>query len=581
MGPAGDGVEMSSEGMGRTAGAHGRDAADHFQGNIAWLLWSAAREVPDRPAVTDSGGTVDYATLCAGAAVIARWLEAEGVLPGDRVGILLPRSAAAAAAFFGVTAAGAIAVNVNETLKPAQIEHQLGHAGAKLLLTSPALLARLHRPLETDVRVLMLDDAALWPASPPPSRGAGGLATGSGARAEPSGAEAPPTDSPGGPPAGSITANAASPGGLPEPTAAAWPTSRTAHDVAQIIYTSGSTGRPKGVTVSHGNLHAGAWAVASYLGIGPDDRIASLLPFSFDYGLNQLLVAVRQRAHLVIERSVLPPRIAATLRAGGVTVLPAVPPLWLQLLGTPGFADRPIETLRIMTNTGGRLSTDAVRRLRRAQPQARLFLMYGLTEAFRSTYLPPEEVDRRPDSIGRAIPGAEILVLREDGTPCGPGEVGELVHRGPTVALGYWADPEATARVFRPNPLRPPDAPDAERVVYSGDLVRRDEDGFLYFVGRRDGLIKTLGYRVSPDEVAEALYASGQVAEAVVAAEPDERRGSRIVAHVVLRPGGTIARLEEHCRRELPGYMQPARYVAHTALPRTPTGKFDVRALAR
>lgn len=566
-------------GRGRAAGAYERDAADHFQANLAWLLWSAAAEAPDRPAVTDAGGTIDYAALCAGAAAIMRWLEAEDVQPGERVGILLARSAAAAAAFFGVTAAGAVAINVNETLKPAQVEYQLAHARARLLLASPALLARLHRPLETEARVLLLDETALWQAVRPAARAE--PATPAESAVSPDRPAASPST--GSPTTGSTASpppSVASPGGLPEPAAAVLPASRTAHDVAQIIYTSGSTGRPKGVAISHGNLHAGAWAVARYLAIGPDDRIASLLPFSFDYGLNQLLVAVRQRAHLVIERSVLPPRIAATLRASGVTVLPAVPPLWLQLLGAANFAGWPLETLRIMTNTGGRLSTNAVRRLRRAQPQARLFLMYGLTEAFRSTYLPPEEVDRRPDSIGRAIPGAEVLVLREDGAPCGPGEIGELVHRGPTVALGYWADPEATSRVFRPHPLRPPGTPDAERVVYSGDLVRRDEDGFLYFVGRRDGLIKTLGHRVSPDEVAEALYASGQVAEAVVSSEPDEARESRIVAHVVLRPGGTVARLEEHCRRELPGYMQPARYVAHAALPRTATGKFDARALA-
>ena len=205
--------------------------------------------------------------------------------------------------------------------------------------------------------------------------------------------------------------------------------------------------------------------------------------------------------------------------------------------------------------------------------------MYGLTEAFRSTYLPPDEVDRRPESMGRAIPGAEILVLREDGTECAPEEVGELVHRGPTVALGYWADPEATARVYRPHPLRPEGTPDQERVVYSGDLVRRDAEGFLYFVGRRDKMIKTLGFRVSPDEVVEVLYASGEVVEAIVTTESDDDRGERIVAFVVLAPNGSLERLEQHAKIELPRYMQPARFEVRDALPRTSSGKHDPKAL--
>jgi acyl-CoA synthetase (AMP-forming)/AMP-acid ligase II len=259
-------------------------------------------------------------------------------------------------------------------------------------------------------------------------------------------------------------------------------------------------------------------------------------------------------------------------------VLPCVPPLWLQLLGAPEFHAAPMPALRAMTNTGGRLPVEAVRRLRQVQPQAQLFLMYGLTEAFRATYLPPDEVDAHPDSIGRAIPGAEIMVLREDGTESAPGEEGELVQRGPTVAAGYWNDADTTARVFRPNPRRPSGTPDAERVVYSGDVVRRDEEGRIYFVGRRDRIIKTLGFRVSPDEVCEVLYASGEVAEALVGAEADDQRGERIIAYVVLTAAGDVTRLRQFCRAELPRYMQPARIDVMPALPRTSSGKFDLRA---
>jgi len=231
-----------------------------------------------------------------------------------------------------------------------------------------------------------------------------------------------------------------------------------------------------------------------------------------------------------------------------------------------------------MTNTGGRVPVDAVRKLRAYQSHAQLFLMYGLTEAFRASYLDPSEVDAHPDSIGRAIPGSEIFVLREDGTLCDPDEIGELVQRGATVAAGYWNEPELTASVYRPNPLRPAGAPDSERVVYSGDLVRRDAEGRLYYVGRRDRVIKSLGVRVSPDEVASVLHDSGEVREAIVGTEPDEVRGSAIIAHVVLVEGGSLQRLERFCRTEMPRYMQPSKFHVHDELPRTATGKFDLRA---
>jgi amino acid adenylation domain-containing protein len=492
--------------------------------NIAGILWRAADAWPDQPAIVSRGAaSVCYGELRSRSAAFAKVLHQAGLKRGDRVAVFLERGSDAAAAFFGVAAAGGITIMANETLRPRQLEHILKHAGARLLVTSADLLARQPRPIATDAAIV---DAASVPVADE-----------------------------------------------------AVPNPRIGADIAQIIYTSGSTGLPKGVTATHANLWAGVRAVSSYVGIAQTDRIASLLPFSFDYGFNQLLCAVAAGATLVVDRSPLPQQVAATLREQSVTVLPAVPPLWLQLLGAPGFTRQPIESLRAMTNTGGRIPIDAVRALRRTQPQARLFLMYGLTEAFRSTYLAPEEVDDRPDSIGRAIPGAEILVLREDLTECGPDEVGELVHRGPTVTMGYWADPETTDLVFRPSPMQPSGAPDAERVVFSGDLVRRDKEGFLYYVGRRDRIIKTLGFRVSPDEVADVLYASGEVLEAVVGATPDDLRGDRIVAYVVLREDGSLERLNAFCSREMPRYMQPGRIEVRGALARTSSGKFDLRAI--
>ena len=481
--------------------------------NAALLLWRAAHRGGARPAIVERS------------AAVAAALASAGAEPGSPVAIFLERGSDAAAAFFGTLAAGGIAVFINEGLRPRQIDHILGHSGARHLITTAELLARQPRGLQGDPRVIDV---------------------------------------------GTIPAAAA---GTREPVA------RLGNDVAQIIYTSGSTGQPKGVTVTHANVDAAAHAVVGYLGITKSDRIASLLPFSFVYGLSQLLCAVTAGATLVVERSPLPQQAIATVRAQDVTVLAAVPALWMRLLATGGLRDTLLPVLRVMTNAGGHLPLEVVRGLRAAQPHVRLFLMYGLTEALRSTYLSPEEVDRRPDSIGRGIPGAEIYVIRDDDTPADAGEVGELVHRGPTVSLGYWKDPELTARVFRPNPLRPAGAPDAERVVYSGDLVRRDEDGFLYFVSRKDRIIKTMGFRVGPDEVADVLYASGEVAEAAVMGEPDPNWGERIVAHVVLAAEGSLERLKTYCGRELPRHLQPARIEVRNAMPLLPSGKHDVAAL--
>jgi amino acid adenylation domain-containing protein len=493
--------------------------------NVAWMLWDTAARSEMQPAVVERRATSDFGVLRSRAGAVAAALDEQGVQPGERVALLLERGADAVAAFFGTVAAGAVAVIVNEGLRPRQIEYILNHSGARVLLTTGDLLVRQPRELVTHASVTTMDGI---------------------------------------------------------PAAHDWePVPRVYADVAQIIYTSGSTGQPKGVTLGHGNLWAGAHAVSTYVGITQDDRIASLLPFSFDYGFNQLLCAVYSGATLVVERSPVPQQIAATLRRESVTVLPAVPPLWLQLLNVEGFQMPPLTALRALTNTGGRLPVAAVRALRSAHPHAQLFLMYGLTEAFRSTYLTPAEVDQHPDSIGRAIPGAEILILREDLSLCDVAEEGELVHRGPTVALGYWNDPEATARVFRPNPLRPAGTPDAERVVFSGDVVRRDAEGRLYYVGRRDRLIKTLGYRVSPDEVVDALFASGQIVEGVVTSEPDDVRGECIVAHVVLAAHGTLEALETFCSAELPRYMQPVRFEVRQDLPRTSSGKHDVLAVQR
>jgi acyl-CoA synthetase (AMP-forming)/AMP-acid ligase II len=476
----------------------------------------------------DGGGLVhgaeqtSFAELTRRAAGVTLAMHDAGVAPGDVCAVLAKGARDAAAAFFAVLGVGATGINVNELYRPRQIEFVLNHSRARALLVSREVLSSLPRPLVTTADIIVLEDIAATNTE-----------------------FSPVACDPGAP--------------------------------AQITYTSGSTGRPKGVLMSHANLWAGVRVVASYLGLRADDRIAGVLPFSFVYGFNQLTTTLWVGATLVVERSTLPQDIVATLRRERVTVLAAVPPLWQQLLGIAVFRDQPLEHLRIVTNAGGRLPPSSVRDLRRAQPQARLFLMYGLTEVFRSTFLPPEEVDSHPDSMGRAIPESVVYVRNDEGKEAKPGEVGELLHGGPSVAIGYFEDPEGTAAVFRPNPFFRPGEP--TRVVFSGDLVRRDDEGRLYYVARRDRMIKTLGFRVSPDEICDVIQASGLVTEAAVVTEPDPQRGERIVACIVMGAGADLDHLRRFCGIELPRYMQPARYVCLTAIPRNPSGKYDLLQL--
>lgn len=503
------------------------DAAARSPGssNFGSLLWQAGRSYGQQPAMIERGRITSFGQIAERAAGIAEALTKLGVRPGDRVAVLLARGEDAAAAFFGVLAAGAVGINLNELYRPRQIEYVLRHAGARVLLTSAGILKTHPRPIESAATIVDVDS-------------------------------------------------------LPR-TGTAVPVEVEPGAMAQITYTSGSTGQPKGVMMSHANLWAGVRIVAGYLGITATDRIASLLPFSFVYGFNQLTCSLFTGAALVIERSTLAQEIVSALKREQVTVVAGVPPLWLQLLRVPAFRDAKLEQLRVLTNAGGRLPPATVAELRTRQPHARLFLMYGLTEVFRSAYLSPDEVDAHPDSMGRAIPESRIYVVSDTGTPCEPGEVGELVHGGPTVGLGYLNDPESTARTFRDNPFRGDDPGAPARVVFSGDLVRRDTEGRLYYVGRRDRMFKTLGYRVSPDEICDVLYASGQVSEGAVLTEPDEQRGERVVAFVVLRDGGSLEALRIFCANELPRYMQPARFEIRSELPRNMSGKHDLLTLRR
>jgi len=348
--------------------------------------------------------------------------------------------------------------------------------------------------------------------------------------------------------------------------------------LAALLYTSGSTGRPKGVMLSHANMWLGAISVAHYLRLEPADRVLGVLPLSFDYGQNQLLSTWAAGGCVIPLDYLSANDVIRAVGRHGVTTLAGVPPLWVQLIEASWPAEAAL-SLRRLTNSGGRLPASVIRRMREMFPAAEIFPMYGLTEAFRSTYLDPSLVDEHPDSIGAAIPFAEVIVARPDGTEADTGEAGELVHAGPLVAHGYWNDPARTAERFK---SAPPTSRYGGTAVWSGDTVTRSAQGLLYFVSREDAMIKTSGNRVSPTEVEEAAVATGFVAEAVAMGVADDRLGQAIA--LIARPAaghgqGDEAEFRNRLKRELPNFMQPHIILWRDTLPRSPNGKLDRETL--
>jgi acyl-CoA ligase (AMP-forming) (exosortase A-associated) len=477
------------------------------------------RGAADAVALQDRAGTLDYAGLEQAVGALAHALAGLGLAPGERVASWLPKIRTACLMPLAAPRAGLVHVPINPVLKRAQVAHILADSGARALVTQGARTAALE-PGDVPPDCRILTEEAI------------------------------------------------------EPRDALPPSTADPDNLAAILYTSGSTGRPKGVMLSHANLWLGAISVAHYLRVTPDDRVLGVLPLSFDYGQNQLFSTWTAGARVVPLDYLTARDVVKAVDRFEVTSLAGVPPLWVQLLE----AEWPAETaarLQRLTNSGGALTPRLVRGLRERFPQARLYPMYGLTEAFRSTYLDPERVDAHPDSIGRAIPFAEIMVVRPDGTRAGAGEAGELVHAGPLVAQGYWHDAERTAQRFRPVPAF---AASTGMAVWSGDTVVEGTDGLLRFVGRDDEMIKSAGNRISPTEIEEAVLAGGEVAEAAAFGIPDARLGQAILV-VARGDGGQEAALRDRLRRELPSFMQPAHYQWREALPRNPNGKLDRSAL--
>ncbi|HJV26280.1 MAG TPA: acyl-CoA ligase (AMP-forming), exosortase A system-associated [Aromatoleum sp.] len=514
------------------------------------LVESAAARDGARIALTRGKEALSYAELFAQCAAWSSGLLELGIARGERVAIYLEKRVEFVAAAFGATAAGGVFVPLNPLLKGEQVAHILRDCNVRVLITSVERLAALQAVLPHchDLRQVVIVGS---PEALPEVQGAS---------------------------VHRWNELAAAP-------------AREGHrvidsDMAAILYTSGSTGRPKGVVLSHRNVVTGACSVAQYLENNAEDTLLAALPLSFDAGFSQLTTAFHAGARVVLIDYLLPRDVLNAVVREQVTGLTAVPPLWIQLAGLQ-WPEDVTDHLRYIANTGGRMPGETLKALRAKLPRTRPFLMYGLTEAFRATYLLPEQADLRPDSIGKAIPNSEVLVLREDGTECAPNEPGELVQRGALVAMGYWNDPEKTAERFRPLPAgvggREPGLTIPEIAVFSGDTVRRDEDGFLYFVGRRDEMIKTSGYRVSPTEVEELLYGTGKVGECVAFGLPHLTLGQSICIVATAPAGGTLdtAALLADCRARMPAYMVPARIEARSGpLPRNPNGKIDRKQLA-
>lgn len=492
--------------------------------------------MPEAPALVIRERVYNYQELNLRVGRLATWLASRDVSAGDRVATWLAKGEVACLMPLACVRAGLVHVPVNPMLKFTQVFHIMKDCSAKILITNTSraesLVAGTTGQTKGHVRpyhiadekelLLELDDGNKIPASPVSDMG-------------------------------------------------------RVSDLAAILYTSGSTGLPKGVMLSNANLSLGAVSVAQYLSLAPDDVTLAALPLSFDYGQNQLL-STWSMGGCVVPLDYLTPRdIIKACARYKVTTLAGVPPLWVQLVEQKWPTDASTN-IRRLTNSGGALTPSLVKQLRAIFGRnTEIYAMYGLTEAFRSTYLDPALIDGNPTSIGKAIPYAEIMVVSGNGSETVPGEAGELVHAGPLVAQGYWKDDQRTAQRFRPAPGF---SSYGGQAVWSGDTVRRDADGLLYFVGRDDAMIKTSGNRVSPTEVEEVAIESGLVAEACVVGRKDERLGEAIVLFVRKSGVENEELLRAYLKANLPNFMQPAQIIWLESLPKGANGKLDRNSLA-
>jgi len=497
---------------------------------------------PDLPAVIAGRSHLTYRELHHDATALARWLRAAGVQRGDRVMVFAPNTIPTVVAFWAVVRAGAIVVMTNPGTRADKLAWLLDDCEPVALIADGSLTGAVAAAAPAGLRALVLT------GTEPTSEAIAGLP-------HPMMFEA------------AVAAGAREDVDLSAPTG---------QELAALIYTSGSSGEPKAVMVTHDNVDAAATAISSFLGLHADDVLLCVLPLSFDYGLYQMIMSVRAGARLVLERSFdLPGQVLNAIVREHVTVLPGVPTMFAMVARLGSLESWDLSSVRAVTSTASALSVEQVAWLRGAFPLAEIFSMYGLTECKRCTYLPPADLERKPGSVGIAIPGNEIWLVDTDNRVLGPGEVGELVVLGPTVMAGYWRRPEETARRLRPGP------DPGELVLYTGDLCRMDEEGYLYFVARMDDVIKSRGEKVAPAEVEAVLRSLPGVLEAAVVGVPDEVLGHAIKAFVVLDHDIEVTplALRAACRERLEPFMVPRTIELVDALPRTLNGKIEKAAL--
>ncbi|MHB1565353.1 MAG: class I adenylate-forming enzyme family protein [Acidiferrobacter sp.] len=502
------------------------------------LLENTATQGPEREALVCNGRRLRFSDIAAAAGGIAAGLCAAGVKRGDRVAIFLDNSVEAVIGFYGVLKLGAVAVPINPLTKAGKLAFVLEDAEVAALISDGHLRA-VYAPAVGSYPVPCV--ILSHPTEVDRHRGYREF----------------------------------------------WELARTPRcdltpvidqDLAAILYTSGSTGEPKGVMLTHLNMVSAAQSVCGYLNLKNADRILCCLPLSFDYGLYQVIMAFMVGACVVLERSLaFPAVIVKVLQQEQITVFPGVPTVFALLLSYESLVlEHDVGSIRIITSTAANLPRHHIDRLRRLFPNAAIFSMYGLTECKRVTYLPPEDLDLKPNSVGRGMPNEEVYLVDQDDKRLLPGAVGELVIRGSHVMRGYWRRPEETSRRLRPGPIQ------GELVLYSGDIFRMDEDGYLYFIGRSDDIIKSRGEKVSPREVENCLYSLPAIAEAAVIGIDDEIVGQAVHAFVVLCKGESLTEhdLVHHCHDHLEAPMVPKHIHIVSALPKTDTGKIRKTSLA-
>ena len=499
---------------------------------------------PDSPAIAYKDIKITYRDLSSQIRFFAHAVLNSGLPSQSRIGVYLPKQPETVITMFGTMSAGACSVPINPALKAKQVKHILNDCGVSILVTSPT---RLQHLLETIVDCPSLKKIIITDNTLPRQEFSLPIA--------------------------SWDSFCISQGGrLKQPGE---------NDIAAIFYTSGSHGKPRGVVLTHNNLAIGAETVAQYLKLSKEDRILAVLPLSFDYGFSQLTSAFHRGACVILLDYLFPQDVINAVDKYRVTGLAGIPTLWHQLAGI-NWPDHTKRHLRYITNSGAAISEKLIKHYRNLLPSTDIYLMYGLTEAFRSTYLEPDQVDKRPGSIGKAVPNAEVVIINDKNNECQPDETGELVHVGPLVAQGYWNNIKETKKRFKP---LPPSVNSRygnnQKAVWSGDLVKKDREGYVYFIARRDGMIKTSGYRVSPEEIEQALREIDSVQECAVFTVPHEELGEEIIAAVTMKDKNrlTANKLSVLLKQDLPLYMIPKKFIILEDLPLSANGKVDKNML--